>query len=127
MRQQCAGVEREAVKALAAPLREIKQAAGQVRQNIKDSNWLFVAGIFLAGIVVGLMMGYFMVVHTQNAMDDRLDKIEQFLSAPAQPVPAAPDVHVPARKAKTKSPPRRVAAPPKGRLWICRSSSLERG
>jgi hypothetical protein len=102
MEKQSAGIERQAVKAMGAPLSEIQQAATQVRQIIKDANWLFILGIFLAGLVIGLMMAYFMVVHTQNAMDDRLDKIEQFLSTPAQPVPAAPEPHSPAHKGKAK-------------------------
>jgi hypothetical protein len=35
-------------------------------------------------------------------MDDRLDRIEQSLSAPAPSVPAAPDPHVPVHKGKAK-------------------------
>jgi len=73
-----------------------------VRQNIKDSNWLFIASVFLLGVVGGLLFGYFFVMRTQYTMDDRLDRIEQSLSAPAQSVPAAPDPHVPAHKGKAK-------------------------
>jgi hypothetical protein len=79
-----------------------RQAAGQVRQNIKDSNWLFTASVFLLGVIGGLLFGYFFIIRTQNTMDDRLDRIEQFLSAPAQPVPAAPDPHTPTHRGKTK-------------------------
>jgi hypothetical protein len=73
-----------------------------MRQNIKDSNWLFIGSVFLLGAVSGLLFGYFFVLRTQNTMDDRLDRIEQSLSAPAQSVPASPDPHVPAYKGKAK-------------------------
>jgi hypothetical protein len=102
VRQQSGTIERQTVNALAAPLRDIQQAAAQVRQNIKDSNWLFIGSVFLLGVVGGLLFGYFFVMRTQNTMDDRLDRIEQSLSAPAQSVPASPDPHVPAHKGKAK-------------------------
>ena len=102
VRQQSGTIERQVVQALAAPLRDIQQGAGQVRQNIKDSNWLFIACIFVAGVMIGLFAGYTLVIRTQNTMDDRLNRIEQFLSAPAQPVPAAPDPHTPTHRRKTK-------------------------
>jgi hypothetical protein len=52
--------------------------------------------------MIGLFTGYTFVIRTQNTMDDRLDRIEQFLSAPPQPVPAAPDPHASAHKGKGK-------------------------
>jgi hypothetical protein len=51
-------------------------------------------------VVGGLLFGYFFVLRTQNTMDDRLDRIEQSLSAPAQSVPASPDPHVLVHKGK---------------------------
>jgi len=102
VRKQSGEIERQTVNALAAPLSDIQQAAAQVRQNIKDSNLLFIGSVFLLGVVGGLLFGYFFVMRTQNSMDDRLDRIEQSLSAPAQSVPASPDPHVPAHKGKAK-------------------------
>jgi hypothetical protein len=102
VRQQSSEIERQVVQGLAAPLRDIQQAAGQVRQNIKDSNWLFTASVFLLGVIGGLLFGYFFVMRTQNTMNDRMDKIEQYLAAPVQPVPAAPDPHTPTHRGKTK-------------------------
>ena len=102
VRKQSGDIERQTVQALAAPLRDIQQAAGQVRQNIKESNWLFVGGIFFAGVMIGLFAGYYFVIRTQNRIDDRLDRMEQVLSAPAQSVQTVPDPHVPAHKGKGK-------------------------
>jgi ElaB/YqjD/DUF883 family membrane-anchored ribosome-binding protein len=102
VRKQSGEIERQTVNALAAPLSNIQQAAAQVRQNIKDSNWLFIGSVFLLGVVGGLLFGYFFVLRTQNTMDDRLDRIEQSLSAPSQSVPASPDPHVPGHKGKAK-------------------------
>jgi len=56
----------------------------------------------LLGAVFGLMVGYLTVMRTQNAMDDRLDRIEQFFSTPAQPVPAAPEPPAPAHKGESE-------------------------
>lgn len=100
--KQSAGIGRQVEYALATPLHDIKQAAGQVMQNVKDSKWLFVVSIFLLGVVGGLLFGYFFVMRTQSRMDDRLDRIEQFFSTPAQPVPAVSDPPAPAHKGKAK-------------------------
>jgi len=102
VRQQSDGIGRQVEQALSRPLQDIQHAAAQVRQNIKDSKWLFVISVFLLGAVGGLLIGYFFVIRTQNAMDDRLDRIEQFFSTPAPPAPAVPDTHPPAHKGKAK-------------------------
>ncbi|WP_263386034.1 hypothetical protein, partial [Granulicella arctica] len=99
---QSGGIGRQVEEALARPLRDIQHAAAQVRQNLKDSKWLFITSVFLLGAVGGLLIGYFFVIRTQNAMDDRLDRIEQFFSTPAQPVPVAPEPQPPAHKGKVK-------------------------
>ena len=100
--KQSGKIEGQVGQALARPLSDIQHAAAQVRQNIKDSKWLFVVSVFLLGAVGGLLVGYFFVIRTQNAMDDRLDRIEQFFSTPAQPVPVAPEPQPPAHKGKVK-------------------------
>ena len=58
--------------------------------------------VFLLGLVGGLLFGYLAVMRTQNAMGNRLDRIEQVLSTPAQPVPATPNPPSPAHKGKAK-------------------------
>ena len=100
--KQSGGIGRQVENALATPLHDIQQAASQVRQNVKDSKWLLVASVCFAGVLIGLLTGYYLVVRTQNAMGDRLDRIEQSLAAPAQPTPVAPDPHVPVHKGKGK-------------------------
>lgn len=80
VQQQGEGIGRQVEQALATPLSEIQHAAAQVRQNIKDSKWLFVTSVFALGLLAGLLSGYFFVISTQNAMNDRLDRIEQNLA-----------------------------------------------
>jgi hypothetical protein len=81
--KQSGKIERQVEYALATPLHEIKQAAGQVMQNVKEANRLAMGFVFLLGMVGGLLFGYLAVMRTQNTMDDRLDRIEQVLSTPA--------------------------------------------
>jgi hypothetical protein len=55
------------------------------------------------GLILGLMLGYWPLRSSQNNMQEQLNRIEQYLAAQQQaPVPAAPDVHAPAHKGKTK-------------------------
>jgi hypothetical protein len=100
--KQSGKIGRQVESALATPLHEIKQAAGQVMQNVKEANRLAMGFVFLLGMVGGLLFGYLAVMRTQSRMDDRLDRIEQFLSTPAQPVSAAPNPPAPAHKGKAK-------------------------
>jgi hypothetical protein len=87
--KQSAGIGRQVEQGLASPLRDVQHAAAQVRQNIKDSKWLFVVSVFLLGAIGGLLISYFFVIRTQNAMDDRLDRIEQSLAAQQPTSPAS--------------------------------------
>ena len=100
--KQSGKIGRQVESALATPLHDIKQAAGQVMQNVKEANRLAMGLVFLLGMVGGLLFGYLAVMRTQNAMDDRLDRMEQFFSTPAQPVPASPNPPAPAHKGKAK-------------------------
>lgn len=100
VRRQSGDIKDQIQSALAEPLHDIRQAAGQVRQNVTDAKALVIGSVFAVGMFAGLMFGYFFVIHTQNVMDDRLDRIEQSLAAPQQPtMPATP---VPAHKGKAK-------------------------
>ncbi len=104
VRQQSGEIERQTVGAFAAPLRDIQQAAGYVRQNLKEVSWLMIGLMFAGGLVIGLMLGYWPLRSSQNNMQEQLNRIEQYLAAQPQPVtaPAAPEVHAPARKGKAK-------------------------
>ena len=92
------------------------------------ANRLTMGLVFLLGMVGGLLFGYFAVMRTQNAMDDRLDRIEQFFSMPAQTVPAAPNPPLPAHKGKRSRRWRAWASPKAGYgLDVRKSANLERG
>jgi hypothetical protein len=90
------------VNAFAAPLQEMKQAAGFVRQSLKDVSWLLIGLMVSVGLVLGLMLGYWPLRSSQNNMQEQLNRIEQYLAAQQAPAPAAPDVHAPAHKGKAK-------------------------
>jgi len=104
VRKQSGDIERQTVQAFAAPLQDIQQAAGYVRQNLKEVSWLMIGLMLSAGIVIGLMLGYWPVRSSQNNMQEQLNRIEQYLAAQQPPAqaPAAPDVHAPAHKGKAK-------------------------
>jgi len=98
--KQSGNIERQTEQAFAVPLQEIKQAAGFVRQSLKEVSWLLIGLMISLGLVLGLMLRYWPMRTSQNNMQEQLNRIEQYLAAqqPAIPSPAAPDVHVPAHK-----------------------------
>jgi hypothetical protein len=104
IRKQSDDIERQTVNAFAAPLQEMKQAAGFVRQSLKEVSWLMLGLMVSAGLVLGLMIGYWPLRSSQNNMQEQLNRIEQYLAAQQPPAPAlaAPDVHAPAHKGKAK-------------------------
>ena len=104
VRKQSSDIERQTVQAFAAPLRDIQQAAGYVRQNIKDVKWLMIGVMFSAGLVIGLMLGYWPLRSSQNNIEEQLNRVEQSLAVQQQtvPVPNGPDVRAQAHKAKAK-------------------------
>lgn len=104
VRKQSGDIERQTVQAFAAPLQEIKQAAGYVRQNMKETSWLMIGLMLSAGLVIGLLLGYWPLRSGQNDMQEQLNRIEQYLSAQQSPAPtpAAPNVRAPTRKGKAK-------------------------
>jgi hypothetical protein len=103
IRKQSDDIERQTVQAFAAPLQEMKQAAGFVRKSLKEVSWLLIGLMVSVGLILGLMLGYWPLRSSQNNMQEQLNRIEQYLAAQQQaPVPAAPDVHAPAHKGKTK-------------------------
>jgi hypothetical protein len=102
VRKQSGDIERLTVQAFAAPLQDIQQAAGYVRQNLKDVSWLMISLMFSAGLIVGLLLGYWPLRSSQNNMQEQLNRIEQYLTAqqPPAPAPAAPDVQCPSSQGK---------------------------
>jgi hypothetical protein len=99
----------------AAPLQDIQQAAGYVRQNLREVSWLMISLMFAAGLIVALMLGYWPMRSSQNNMQEQLNRIEQYLAAQQQgvPAPAAPDVHASAHREKRSRPTRRACALPR--------------
>ncbi len=104
VRKQSGDIERQTVQAFAAPLQDIQQAAGYVRQNMKEVSWLMIGLMVSAGLVVGLLLGYWPLRSSQNNMQEQLNRIEQYLAAQPRSVlaPAAPDPHASAHKGKAK-------------------------
>ncbi len=104
VQKQSGGIERQVVQAFAEPLREMKQAAGFVRQSLKEVSWLMIGLMLSAGLVVGLLLGYWPMRSSQNNMQEQLNRIEQYLAAQQAPAAAqaAPDVHAPPHKGKAK-------------------------
>ena len=104
VRKQSDVIERQTVQAFAAPLQEMKQAAGYVRQSLKEVSWLLISLMVALGVAVGLMLGYWPMRASQNNMQEQLNRIEQYLAAqqPATPAPVAPDPRAPAHKGKAK-------------------------
>jgi ElaB/YqjD/DUF883 family membrane-anchored ribosome-binding protein len=103
IRKQSDDIERQTVNAFAAPLQEMKQAAGFVRQSLKEVSWLLIGLMVSVGLVLGLMLGYWPMRSSQNNMQEQLNRIEQYLVAQQQSTPAAaPDPHAPAHKGKLK-------------------------
>jgi hypothetical protein len=104
VRLQSGDIERQTKQAFAAPLEEMKLAAGYVRQNIKDVKWLTISLMVAIGLALGLMLGYWPMRTSQNNMQEQLNRIEQYLAAqqPSAPAAETPDPHVPAHKGKAK-------------------------
>ena len=102
VRKQSSDIERQTVQAFAAPLRDIHEAAGYVRQNIKDVKWLTICLMFFAGLVIGLMLGYWPLRSSQNNLEDQLNRVEQSLAAQQQPAlaPTASDVNAQTHRKK---------------------------
>jgi hypothetical protein len=104
VRKQSGDIERQTVQAFAAPLQEMKQSAGFVRQSLKEVSWLLISLMVALGVALGLMLGYWPMRTSQNNMQEQLNRIEQYLAAqqPAASAPAALDPHAPAHKGKVR-------------------------
>jgi len=102
--KQSGNIEQQTLQAFAAPLQEMKQAAGHVRQNVRETNWLHYLAVLLIGVVLGLFAGYLPMRSSVKALEEHVTLIDQYLAAQQLPAaaPVAPDPHAPAPKGKTK-------------------------
>jgi len=85
VRQQSSEIERQTVQAFAAPLRDIQQAVGYVRQNLREVSWLMIGLMLSAGSVIGLMLSYWPLRSSQNSMQEQSNRIEQYLAVTCDP------------------------------------------
>jgi hypothetical protein len=99
IRQQSAEIERQTVQSMAAPLRDIGQAAAQVRQNVKETSWWMIALMVTVGTVLGLAVSWLPLRSSINNLQEQGNRIEQYLAAQQQTSPVAPS-QVPAHKGK---------------------------
>ena len=100
--QQSAEIERQTSQALASPLRDIGQAAVQVRQNVKEISWLMYTLLLAGGVIIGLALGWLPFRSSLNHLQEQQDRIEQYLATQQQQaVPVTPEPsHAPAHKGK---------------------------
>jgi hypothetical protein len=101
VRKQSGDIERQTVGAFGVPLQEIKQAAGHVRHNVRDADWLLYLVMLLIGVMLGLAGSY--PAHAQQ-LEEHVTLIDQYLAAQQPPASAqaALDVHATAHKGKAK-------------------------
>ena len=101
---QSGDIRYQTTQAFAEPLRDIQQAAAQVRQNVKESSWLMVCLLFAGGLIAGFLLSYWPMKSKLNDMQEQLSRIEQSQTASQSPAPAPPpDVSNPHdHKGKTK-------------------------
>ena len=85
VRKQSGDIERQTVEAFAVPLQEMKQAAGFVRQSLKEVSWLLISLMVCIGLALGLMLGYWPMRTSQNNMQEQLNRIEEYLAVRSKP------------------------------------------
>ena len=95
-------IEAQISAGMAVPLDQIKQAAAQVRQNVREANWVMYVGMLLIGTVLGLFVGYLPMRSSVKALEEHVNQIDSRLAAQQPQVnPAAPEsAHTPNRKGK---------------------------
>jgi hypothetical protein len=80
----------------------MRQAAGFVRQYMKEMKGIMISLLVSAGLAMGLMLGYWPMRSSLNNMQEQLNRIEQAQASQQPPATAAPEVHAPAHKGKVK-------------------------
>lgn len=102
IREQSDKIETQISAGMAVPLDQIKQAAAQVRQNVRDANWMVYMGMLLIGVVLGLFAGYLPMRSSVKALEEHVNQIDSYLAAQepqAAPVTLQP-FHASAHKGK---------------------------
>lgn len=102
LREHSDKIETQISAGMVVPLDQIKQAAAQVRQNVRDANWMVYVGMLLIGVVLGLFAGYLPMRSSVKALEEHVNQIDSYLAAqqpPAAPVTPEPS-HAPAHKGK---------------------------
>ena len=93
----------EVRNALDEPIRHIKDGAGYVRQNVKETRWLTILCYGLLGCVLGLMGGYMPIRRSVIDLEEHVTAIDQALAAKQQAVPATAAAPAPTRDQKKKA------------------------
>ena len=86
---------------------QIERAAGHVRQNVRETNWLMICLYFVSGMLATLLLVYLPLRGDINRLQEQGDRIEQYLAAQQKqqpaPAPASPEPpRAPAHKGKAK-------------------------
>jgi len=101
VRQQSSEIERQTVQAFAQPLRDIQQAAGCVCQNMKEVSWLMTGLVFSAGLVIGLLFGYWPL---RSSPEQHAAAVEPDRAVPGSPITGGVgSCSAPAHKVKAKA------------------------
>ncbi len=102
LREHSDKIETQISAGMVVPLDQIKQAATQVRQNVRDANWMVYVGMLLIGVVLGLFAGYLPMRSSVKALEEHVNQIDSYLAAQQpQAAPVTPEPsHAPAHKGK---------------------------
>ncbi len=102
LREHSDKIETQISAGMVVPLDQIKQAAAQVRQNVRDANWMVYVGMLLIGVVLGLFAGYLPMRSSVKALEEHVNQIDSYLAAQQpQAAPVTPEPsHAPAHKGK---------------------------
>ena len=102
LREHSDKIEAQISAGMAVPLDQIKQAATQVRQNVREANWVMYVGMLLIGTVLGLFAGYLPMRSSVKALEEHVNQIDSYLAAQQpQTAPVTPESsHTPAHKGK---------------------------
>ena len=102
LREHSDKIETQFSAGMVVPLDQIKQAAAQVRQNVRDANWMVYVGMLLIGVILGLSAGYLPMRSSVKALEEHVNQIDSYLAAQQpQAAPVTPEPsHAPAHKGK---------------------------
>lgn len=102
LREESEKIETHLNAGMATPLRQIQQAAGHVGQNFREAKWLLIVGYVLLGTVLGLLLGYFPMRSSINALEEHVTSIDHYLAALQSAATLPSPAPQPAQKGKAK-------------------------